>query len=70
MTMRQITLPINNTPDTIGYINIDKIETIMEDNHPETTAELAHMAAIAALQPNTTSNVIMSRLIDSLGDCA
>ena len=42
----------------------------MEDNHPDTTAELAHLAAIAALQPDTTSNVIMSRLIDSLGDCA
>ena len=44
----------------------------MEDNHPETTAELAHEAAILALEPkkeNTTSEAVQ-RWIATFGDCA
>ena len=45
----------------------------MEDNNPETTAELAHEAAILALAPkkqeNTTSEATQ-RWIDTFSDCA
>jgi hypothetical protein len=46
----------------------------MEDNNPDTTAELAHVAAVMALEPkktkdNTTSEATQ-RWIDTFSDCA
>lgn len=51
----------------------------MEDNNPETTAELAHLAAVAALIPenkpdtvpcDSTDKACTRRWLESLSDCA
>jgi len=65
-----ITKTINNNMAKSQTNNIDTIERLMEDNYPDTTAELAHQAAILSLKPTTTSTLSLIRLIESLGDCA
>lgn len=44
----------------------------MEDNNPETTAELAHEAAILAIKPKQehTTSEATQRWIESFSDCA
>lgn len=57
-----------------GILLIDTIETNMEDNNPETTAELATVAAILALKPEKpekpTTSEATRRWIDTFSDCA
>jgi hypothetical protein len=46
----------------------------MEDNNPETTTELAHLAAVMALEPKKhpelTTSEATRRWIDTFSDCA
>lgn len=45
----------------------------MEDNNPDTTAELAHLAAVLALEPKKpelTTSEATQRWIDTFSDCA
>lgn len=58
-----------------GILLIDTIERTMEDNNPDTTAELAHLAAILALKEQKkaevpTTSEATRRWIDTFSDCA
>lgn len=73
------TLVINIVRAKSSFLNNAQKAGIMEDNNPETTAELAHLAAVAALIPenkpdtvpcDSTDKACTRRWLESLSDCA
>lgn len=65
---------INNvTSQKLILTNAHKAGRYMEDNNPDTTAELAYLAAVLALEPKKpelTTSEATQRWIDTFSDCA